>query len=354
MLHTISFLTFLVLLFFEGNLSAQQIYTYGPVKENFTTPSWGINGVDDYVGINCCPAVQFRVIKKWVWAYSNLPYEVEVKSVRLRFLADKYRNAPSHFIFNIHNLTEDITNPQWPYNIILNYPVSLSGTTITDINGHESFDITADENNNSIFFNAVKNAVNNQSYYLCLGFKIPNESGPNGWYEFRPFENFNDYQGYAVDLFINYEIPEYGVQFFNSIGGSLNYGSLILNNDIENPIPSGSNPSFALNDNVDIRTAEMPFIIDWNQTGTTQKHNYWDLQSGNLQYVLHNNFQVKSNSPPIQKSTFNGTSPVTIKNKLERTDINGGTLWFYDPWFYYEDANNWLQSVEFKEILLHL
>lgn len=324
-------------------LSAQT-HTFGPEKESFSLHAVG----GDYVGVNCCPAVAYRVINKWTWTYEELPNEVIVSSVRLRFFAAPHLNPPSHFAFDIHNIQENIDWTSSLGELFDEYPqVIKSGETVTDVNEHEYFEMIANSTENVNFFNAVKNAVNGPNHFICLGFKKPVETGSNGWYDFRPYENYNDMFAPAVDLFIYYELPEYSVQFFNSINGSLNSGSLILNNDLENPLPSGTIETFELLDDVDIRTAELPFIVNWNGSGTTQKHNYWDLGGTNLQYTLHNEYQVTSSTPALQKSTFLSTTSVTIRNLLEWNVIAGGLVELKDPWFYFETNGNWVQSNEF-------
>jgi hypothetical protein len=52
-----------------------------------------------------------------------------------------------------------------------------------------------------------------------------------------------------------------------------------------------------------IRTAELPFLTNWNGTGTTQKHHYWDLQSDTA-FVLRYDFDAISSSPSLLKATF--------------------------------------------------
>ncbi len=96
-----------------------------------------------------------------------------------------------------------------------------------------------------------------------------------------------------------------------------------------------------------IRTAELPFLTNWNGTGTTQKHHYWDLQSDTA-FVLRYDFDAISSSPSLLKATFLPTSTAVIKNYLtEYSNTTLGNVGIIDPWYYYEDeGGQWTQDGE--------
>lgn len=91
----------------------------------------------------------------------------------------------------------------------------------------------------------------------------------------------------------------------------------------------------------------MPFLTNWNGTGTTQKHNYWDLQSDTA-FVLRYDFDAISSSPSLLKATFLPTSTAMIKNYLtEVSNTTMGNVGIIDPWYYYEDeGGQWIQDGE--------
>lgn len=136
-------------------------------------------------------------------------------------------------------------------------------------------------------------------------------------------------------------------QFINKIEATQNYGSLVVDNDKVNPVSSGGTRTFAYNTNHTVRTNELPFIINWNSTGKTEKQHHF--YSSNLDYSLNHSFTARPDYPQLQDANFVETKPVTINNPM----LDGGTggtasILFKDPWRYYQDGNNdWFQSDQF-------
>ena len=122
--------------------------------------------------------------------------------------------------------------------------------------------------------------------------------------------------------------------------------------DKANPINSGEARVLAFNDEIErvIRTNELPFIVDFQNTEKTEKHTFWELGSpSNTNDVLNHPFFVDINTPSTLTSNFTSTEPANIKNLLEGIAISGGQVQLKDPWFYYKDVNNnWFQSDIFK------
>ncbi len=134
-------------------------------------------------------------------------------------------------------------------------------------------------------------------------------------------------------------------QFVNRIQGTTNYGSLVVDNDLNNPVPSGGVRSFAYGTYHQVRTAQLPFLPNWQGGGTTQKHHRW--YQNNSDFSLNHQFQAAAPTPSLQDAWFNSTEPATV-----RTDLisggQGGIVELKDPWRYYQDGfGNWQQSNQF-------
>ncbi|MEJ2637055.1 MAG: S8 family serine peptidase [Calditrichia bacterium] len=132
-------------------------------------------------------------------------------------------------------------------------------------------------------------------------------------------------------------------QFTNRIQGTTNYGELIVDNDENNPISSGGIVSFYPGPFHEVRTNELPFIPNWQGSGTTQKHHRFYESSSD--YGLNHQFQALDITPTLQDAWFVSTEPAVIKNLISGGD--GGTIEFRDPWHYYQNGGNWQQSNEF-------
>ena len=138
--------------------------------------------------------------------------------------------------------------------------------------------------------------------------------------------------------------PGTNITFSNKIESIENYGKLILDEDKENPIISGEMRALAFDDESQrvIRTNELPFIVDFQTTGKTEKSSNWILENPvpNLNY----SFYVNASTPAELKSNFTSTDPATIRNLLEGVAISGGHVQLNDPWYYFKDQNdNWFQ-----------
>ncbi len=141
--------------------------------------------------------------------------------------------------------------------------------------------------------------------------------------------------------------PE-SVTFINHIETSENYGSLILNENHSDLISSGDSRSLIFGNNYTIRTDELPFIVDWNSTGKTEKQYQWEFLPP--LYDLNHNFSFEGSTERDMKSKFLKTEPTSIKTLVDGVEFSGLEIKFNDPWFYYKDleTNNWYQLDEFN------
>ncbi len=134
--------------------------------------------------------------------------------------------------------------------------------------------------------------------------------------------------------------------FINRISGTENYGHLIVDNDLNNPVPSGESRLFPQNTQHVVRTEELPFIPDWQNSGKTYKHHRF--YNNNPDYSLNHQFTSNTLTPTVQDANFEETKVATIKNYLLSSNETGGNIELRDPWRYYQDGSgNWQQSNQF-------
>ena len=283
----------------------------------------------------------------WEWGQNIIPKEAVVTSVTLKFRAIKslYNHSFQFYLYNIPNdinsginfydqcsidnriYTSDVYQPNSSYEVFVDITFSSQSPVGS---GWE-------------VWNALNNSVHSGNYYFMLGIREAHPSiSPHWWitgyaggYSSNP----------SIDLIINYTTPDNYYSFYNKIDTSEYYGSLILND--ETTIPSGSTGIFLpWGSQNSIRTNELPFVVDWNNTNTTQKDNYWDLGTEN-NYNLNYDFEAISSTPSIQKATFEPTSNSTLKNNApELDDIHIGNFSFTDPWYYYQGGGDqWHQKL---------
>ena len=288
----------------------------------------------------------------WNWTQDTIPQEATVTSVNIKFRARK-RNYSHTLKFYLYNIPYTINSGT---NLYDQCTVNNLVYTSEEYNQNANYDVLVDltftsqspvENGWKVW-NAINNAVKSGNYYLTLGIR----EAPNSLYPTWNLIQFDDPINFfkpAIDLTIYFTTPNNYYTFKNKIQNTENYGTLILNNDLLNPIASGNDSIFlAWGSQNTIRTNELPFIVNWNNTNNVQKHNYWDLLTSGQEYSLHHSFQSVPSSPSEMKATFLPTANTVIKNYFSEMNSSSlGNIYFNDPWFYYGDQNyNWFQSNE--------
>lgn len=349
------FLTFLFLL---PIVNAQEEHSY-PMRESIfqnwikrdgqSAYSWG----NDYHKVGALLQTywyEIRNFNSWQWTYNDIPTEATVTSVTLKFRVRK-GNYNDTFTFSLHNIPYLLNTPNIDfYNESNSNQIYISSALTPDANKYVYFNMTftpqSPVGNGQEVWEAINSAVQSGQNFVTLGIRERTSL-------LLPYWAISAYDGtytspYVVDLIINFTTPNNYYTFKNKIQSNESYGSLILNENILHPISSGSAPVFlSWGTSNKIRTDELPFLPNWNGTGTTQKHNYWDLQSDTA-FVLRYEFDAISSSPSILKSTFLPTSPAVIKNQIPELDNTSlGTIGLVDPWLYYEDEiGQWIHDVE--------
>ncbi len=136
-------------------------------------------------------------------------------------------------------------------------------------------------------------------------------------------------------------------QFVNSIQGTENYGSLIIDNEFSDPVPSGEYRAFEKGTSHLVRTNELPFIPNWQGSNYCEKHHRWFER--NSDYNLTHQFESDITETVQQKAIFLSTAEVIIRNQLLSISGNfGGNISIKDPWYYYQDDyGNWCQADDF-------
>ncbi len=331
------FLTFLFLL---PTLNAQEQHHYGPVKENNFITVFRDNGsTGGHLVGKTAGGFPIRNFNFWTWDYNDIPTEAELTNVNIKFKA--YRNTTEAFNFGLYAIPIDWEWPQTWFSLLNNDDYLVYNGSITLVNGIAIVDVTFIE---GPFFNSVRDAIQSGENYLTFGIKQYPETG--GQWSIYGYDGTSGMYP-CIDLTINFTTPDNYYTFKNKIQTSENFGSLILNSETLTPITSGDSVFVPWGAN-SIRTSELPFLVNWNNTNTTQKHNYWDYQSTSYDYSMHHDFQATSSSPTEFKATFLPTSTAVIKNYLaEFSNTTLGNVGIIDPWYYYEDeGGQWIQDSE--------
>ena len=321
----------------------QELHTYGPVKENNFTSQYifegNVNGFEHhYVGVNAGSqgVVVYRNFNFWEWTSDNIPTQATLQSVNIKFRAHRY--GTENFEFSIHNLNTPYNSQTDYYNMINGSSNIIYQTSLTPINDYVFFNQTFTSGD---FFNAVATSITSGNYFFSLGIRLNPESSPTPWWTISPF-NGGSTDVPSFDLTITYSTPDQYFTLINKIQNTENYGALIVNNDLVHPKPSGSSVFLPWGSDNNVRTDELPFIVNFLNGGSTQKTNYWDLSPAD--YSLYHEFTSLPGTPHTFKSTFLQTYTATLNNNLLEGG-SGGNIEFKDPWFYYQDElGNWLQS----------
>jgi hypothetical protein len=146
------------------------------------------------------------------------------------------------------------------------------------------------------------------------------------------------------------------ITLINNIEDSDDFGNLFLKNNTNNNtylIASGTpTPSLDFGTDYLVRTNELPFLVDWDNTGKTEKHYRWLFDNPNnpQEYNLSNSFTFQTSTQNPMKAAFNPTISAELKNIIDGCDVGGGKIKFKDPWRYYQDQpGNWQQTNTFIE-----
>ncbi|MBI2417495.1 MAG: hypothetical protein HYV28_06250, partial [Ignavibacteriales bacterium] len=357
---------------FAGYLASQTIRTFGPVKENnsrcwrshdgiteqfntnypakmvgfsrFTEP--GVNGYE--------PAGEYRTFLFWNWTSQQIPRNSLVKSIRLQTVTHGWYWDPWYFkLFTINSPVSTTFNF---FNACIAGNYLMTATTTRNTWGNALYDNTF---TSGPLFDAIQNAVLSGNNYFTLGLAAESNNPVNirDWWDFLQKERFDwDWAHFnepACDLTIEF-VDANPVTFVNLIENSTGYGSLIVDNNIANPAPSGTRKLMELDAvNHTVRTNELPFVPNYNGTGKTQKTRNFLLgrDGGSRQDVLVKTF---TNAQILSSETEYASAFVETENARIEYNAEGlttsGNIWFKDPWTYTNTgSSNWIQSDEFKQ-----
>ncbi|HTR81404.1 MAG TPA: hypothetical protein VMM58_07215, partial [Bacteroidota bacterium] len=335
-------------------LQAQEAHVYGPVMDtNYnawrqTGTQTPVNLGTSYghdVGMEISENWEFRTISYWAWNYSDIPVQATVTSVRIKFRA--HNPDGDNFEFSFHNISHMYNESGVNF-----FNQCVSTNQIDDVT------LTADQNKYYYFdktytrgdplFTAVSDAITSGNYYFTLGIKEIGSSMPPDYYQLLPYDGGDDNTVPVVDLTINYTTPDQYYQLSNVIQSTTNYGHLIANNDTINQIASGTQKFFSWGTTNNVRSAELPFLANWNNGGTTQKHDYWYLPTvPATKYFIYDTIVAVSQTSSIHNATFDQTSLATVGVSWDLGSVSD-SIEFRDPWRYYRDASSkWAASNQF-------
>lgn len=345
----------IVFLLLTGSLLAQGQYVFGPVKENShedwikkgseTPTKWEV-GHKVGSGSDGTTNWETRNINTWQWTLDKIPTNSTVTSVVISFIAQKYKPYQD-FHFSLHSInyprgTTDI-------NFFNEFTVSnkIYDTTLIHNNGVVNFTKTFYPNDGGGVCGAINSAIQGAKCFFTLG--IQQEGTQLSPYWLIHDTGCSDVEP-AIYLTINFTTIPQSYQFINKIENTDTTGMLNvknLSNGTSNNIISGTvlglDPMYTYS----ARTNELPFWVNWKNTGNTEKYNYWTDNKGS-HYII--NYSLK---PDLSKTefkitaNFDRTSSVTIQ-AAPTEGVTGMTVSMKDPWNYYSDGQgNWSQTNQF-------
>lgn len=206
-------------------------------------------------------------------------------------------------------------------------------------------------------FDSIKNAINTGKYFITLALRCEDGSAP--WWKLSPYGGPTWQTNVpTIDLTIKYKTNPQNYQFVNKIENTENSDSIIVTN-MENltttKISSGTTLGLTLNTNYSTITNLLPFVINWNSTGLTEKQSNW-IANSNGDYSLRYNFVANLNYLASKlTANFSPTKAGTLQTNFVDEGINGTVstnISFKDPWYYFKDQdNNWQKSDIFKDYI---
>jgi len=140
------------------------------------------------------------------------------------------------------------------------------------------------------------------------------------------------------------------IKLVNLIENTDNFGSLIVDDNISNPITSGNTVQLNYNSYHSLRTNLLPYVINWNNSGKNEKQIFWTYNRtiSKKYFNLTKTIIIDENTPKSVEANFYKIEPVTIQTEID--GVPAGKIYFSDPWYYYQDSNgNWVQSDVFIE-----
>ena len=323
-INKIAFLIFVLILI--GNTLAQNVW--GPeqttlrrdLNKNYSGETVFSNGLADlytnfYIG---CENVIFkRVVYQWEITDTDIPDNSTITNVTLSFNYSKNGHSfelPTDF----HSISYDIENPdQTQLRGMWN---EMGTTNIGYMTGENNVMNFVSNNSNNPFNLAIRNALPNNKFILGIKFQNENTSLYRTWF----------INNWTVSLTIEYIPPQQSVTLYQRLSNNTQVGKL----------RKWEGTEFTQSPYIDPGT---PFIFPVGSPQTikgdqavysNEKYQKWIKNSSDEQNVAnHHSFTIQPNDFDFT-SKFNPTqSGITIKNNLEETGVDGGSVQFKDPWF---------------------
>lgn len=320
-LNKIALLIFVIIL--TGSTIAQN--TWGPEQstfrrdllKNYSADNVYTDGLADlstnfYIG---CENIIFRrVAYQWEITNADIPDNSTITNVVLSFNYSKNEHTyelPVYF----HLLSYDLENPdQTQLRGIWN---EMGSTNIGHMTGENNVMNFVSDNSNNPFNIAVRNALLVNKFILGIKFQNENTSLDRTWF----------INNWTVSLTIEYVPPQQLVTLDQRLSNNTQAGTLRKwegANFTSYPyINPGTSFSFPVNSTQTIQGDQAVY--------SNEKYNNWNGDKTDVKN--HHSFPINTQTNTLT-SRFEGTnSGITIKNILEGTGIDGGSVQFKDPWF---------------------
>jgi len=265
-----------------------------------------------------------RAVYQWEIPDTEIPDNSTINSVTLYFTYSKNEHTyelPVYF----YSLSYDIVAPNQTQ---LNGMWSEMGTTdigyLTGTNNVMNF---VSNNSNNAFNIAIKNALPNNKFILGIKYQNENPNFNRTWF----------ISSYSLTLRIEYTPPQQSVTLDQRLSNNSQVGKLRKWEGTDfTPYPyinPGTPFNFSINS---VQTIQGDQAVYSNE-----KYQKWIRNTSDEPNILnHHTFTVQPNDFSFTSKFAPTYSSSVIKNNLEATGIESGTIGFKDPWFIdYQDAS---------------
>ncbi len=299
-------------------------------------------------------------------------------------------NNSADFLLNFNGTGKDKVwdEPGWDWNDILstpiektyNFNIKLEGASYLELGTNGEYLANVEGGEGYYTFKWEKRIIYSDGSvgaWENLGEKIPSTySDFSGCYEnYTVYVYFNEYKiniqkNESNDIELKVTVTSHNfdgsvdvisaskiitstppqIRLVNLIEDTDNFGSLIVDDNISNPITSGDTVQFYYNTVHSLRTNLLPYVINWNNSGKNEKHVFWTYNRtiSKKYFNLTKTIIIDENTPKSVEANFYKIEPVTIQTEID--GVPAGKIYFSDPWYYYQDSNgNWVQSDVFIE-----
>ncbi|MBV6511935.1 MAG: hypothetical protein FMNOHCHN_01423 [Ignavibacteriaceae bacterium] len=324
MIHSVKINIFLLLiLFIDGSTIAQNFY--GPVHPNFrrwlvrsdngNVQDKGLSPSNTLFTVGKDNNVKYRAVYQWDISDNEIPDNSIITNVRIYFsyspIGHTYQFPASFYnsTYNILNPDQTQLNGMWDnMNTTANEIGTLIGVnSILDFNSN---------NSSAAITQAVRNALPNDKFILGVRWEELPYIDTRTWH----------ISNLSLTLSIEYIPPQQLVILDQRLSNNLQVGKVRKwegTNFTPYPfINPGTQFSFPV--------SSVQTILSDQTIFSNEKYNNWNNDKSNI--LNHKPFVITSSTNALT-ANFNAIySDIAIKNQIEQTTANGGSVEFKDPW----------------------